>query len=85
MAMDQVVQVAGALLILVAFAAAQFGRMTLDSRLYLTLNLLGGVVLAWLAWHERQWGFLLLESVWTVVSAWGLLRVLRGQQPAAAH
>jgi hypothetical protein len=83
--MHQVIQVAGALLILVAFAAAQFGWMSLESRLYLTLNLLGGAVLAWLAWHERQWGFLLLESVWTIVSAWGLLRVLRGQRPAAAH
>ena len=40
--MDQVIQVAGALLILVAFAAAQFGWMSLESRVYLTLNLLGG-------------------------------------------
>jgi hypothetical protein len=83
--MDQVTQVAGALLILVAFAAAQFGWMSLESRVYLTLNLLGGAVLAWLAWDDRQWGFLLLETVWTLVSGWGLLRVLRGQQPAAAH
>jgi hypothetical protein len=42
-------------------------------------------VLAWLAWDDRQWGFLLLETVWTLVSGWGLIRVLRGQQPAAAH
>jgi hypothetical protein len=83
--MDQVTQVAGALLILVAFAAAQFGWMSLESRVYLTLNLLGGAVLAWLAWDDRQWGLLLLETVWTLVSGWGLLRVLRGQQPAAAH
>jgi hypothetical protein len=83
--MDQVVQVVGALLILVAFAAAQFGWMSLESRVYLTLNLLGGAVLGWLAWDDRQWGFLLLETVWTLVSAWGLLKVLRGQRPAAAH
>jgi hypothetical protein len=83
--MDQVTQVAGALLILVAFTAAQFGWMSLESRVYLTFNLLGGAVLAWLAWDDRQWGFLLLETVWTLVSGWGLMRVLRGQQPAAAH
>lgn len=83
--MDQVTQVAGALLILVAFAAAQFGWMSLESRVYLTLNLVGGAVLAWLAWDDRQWGFLLLETVWTLVSGWGLIRSLRGQQPAAAH
>ena len=49
------------------------------------LNLVGSVVLAGLAWHERQWGFLLLEAVWAVVSAWGLFQVLRGNEPAAAH
>jgi hypothetical protein len=82
---DQIVQVAGALLILIAFAAAQFGWMRLDSRLYLTLNLVGAAVLAWLAWDDRQWGFLLLEGVWTLVSAWGLAKVLRGQETAAAQ
>jgi hypothetical protein len=83
--MEQIVQVAGALLILIAFAAAQFGRMRLDSVLYLTLNLVGAAVLAWLAWDERQWGFLLLETVWTLVSAWGLAKALRGQETATAH
>jgi hypothetical protein len=82
---DQIVQVTGALLILVAFGAAQFGWMRLDSRLYLTLNLLGGAVLAWLAWDDRQWGFLLLETVWTLVSGWGLANVLRGRPTAVAH
>ena len=83
--MDQIVQVAGALLILVGFAAAQFGWMSLESRVYLTLNVLGGAVLAWVAWDERQWGFLLLETVWTLVSAWGLAQVLRGRVPRPAH
>lgn len=82
---NQIVQVAGALLILLAFAGAQFGWMRLDSRIYLTLNMVGAAVLAWLAWDERQWGFLLLESVWTLVSAWGLAQVLRGRPTATAQ
>lgn len=80
--MDQVVQVAGALLILAAFAALQLGRMRPDSRAYLVLNLIGAVVLAALAWHEQLWGFFLLEGVWALVSGWGLWRVLNGRPVA---
>lgn len=75
--MDQLVQVVGALLILVAFAAAQFGAMDPHSRVYLVLNFVGSSILAVLAWHERQWGFLLLETVWAIVSLWGLRTWLR--------
>jgi hypothetical protein len=75
--MDQVVQIVGALLILAAFAAVQFERMRPDSRLYLTLNLLGSAILAVLAVIAVQWGFVLLEGVWAIVSAWGLLSALR--------
>ncbi|HST70439.1 MAG TPA: hypothetical protein VLI94_12370 [Solirubrobacterales bacterium] len=74
--MDQLVQIVGALLILAAFAAVQFERMRPDSRVYLALNLVGSAILAVLALHESQWGFLLLEGVWAIVSAWGLARVL---------
>jgi hypothetical protein len=74
---DQLIQVAGALLILAAFAAVQFERMRPDSRVYLALNLGGSVILAVLAYIESQWGFLLLEGVWAIVSAWGLARALR--------
>ena len=73
-AMDQLIQIVGALLILAAFAAVQFERMRPDSRLYLALNLVGSVILAVLAGAESQWGFLLLEGVWAIVSAWGLAR-----------
>jgi hypothetical protein len=69
---DQLIQVVGALLILAGFAAVQFERMRPDSRLYLALNLAGSAILAVLAYLETQWGFLLLEGVWAIVSAWGL-------------
>ena len=71
--MDQVIQIVGALLILAAFAAVQFHRMRPDSRLYLALNLVGSVILAVLAVEAEQWGFVLLEGVWAIVSAWGLV------------
>ena len=70
--MDQLVQILGSLLVLTAFAAAQRGALSTESRTYLALNLVGAAVLAVVAAHEQQWGFLLLETVWAVVSAWGL-------------
>jgi hypothetical protein len=78
--MDQLIQIIGALLILAAFAAVQFDRMRPDSRLYLALNLLGSIILAILAVAASQWGFVLLESVWAIVSAWGLMQALRKSQ-----
>jgi len=76
--MDQVVQIIGALLILAAFTAVQLERMRPDSRLYLALNLFGSAILAVLAVIAEQWGFVLLEGVWAIVSAWGLSAALRG-------
>lgn len=71
--MSQLIQVVGALLILVAFGAVQMGRMQPTSRTYLALNLVGSAILAVLALASSQWGFVLLETVWAAVSAWGLL------------
>jgi hypothetical protein len=81
-AIDQVVQVGGALLILAAFILAQMGRLETDSLPYLGSNLVGSTILAIDAWIGAEWGFLLLEGVWAIVSAVGLARALR-TAPAA--
>jgi len=69
---SQIVQIAGALLILAGFAAAQAGLADVRSYRYLWPNLVGSAALAFDAWHERQWGFLLLEAVWALVALRGL-------------
>ena len=79
----QLVQVAGSLLILAAFAASQAGRLPIDSQVYLVLNFVGSAILAVLAWIDQQWGFLLLEGVWAIVSLWSLVQLMRGRTPTA--
>jgi hypothetical protein len=83
--MDQAVQIAGAVLILIAFTAAQRGSMSPHSLAYLLLNLVGSLVLTVVAAVEFDLGFLLLEAVWALVSARGLWRLSRGRAPSPAH
>jgi hypothetical protein len=75
---DQVIQIVGAALILIAYVAAQVERLDPQSRLYLGLNLIGSIILAVLAARGSQWGFLLLETAWAIVSLWGLVALSRG-------
>jgi hypothetical protein len=84
--MIQVVSVLGSLAILAAYAASQFRRLAPSSLTYLVLNAAGSGVLAVVAIIERQWGFLLLEGVWALVSVWSLFKLAAGREsgrPAA--
>lgn len=75
--MMQFISIAGALLILIPFAANQFGRLASSTLAYQLLNLLGSGTLAVVAVFERQYGFILLEGIWALVSLWGLVSMLR--------
>jgi hypothetical protein len=48
------------------------------SLVYPVLNLVGSFVLAVIAWVDERWGFLLLEGVWSIVSAISLVNVAFG-------
>ncbi len=78
--MDQLIQVIGSLAVLVGFALSQRGKLAASSRAYLLLNLAGSSVLTGEAALGRQWGFLLLEGIWAVVSAVSLAHTLRASR-----
>ena len=73
----QVISLIGAILILSAFAAAQMRRMKQESVAYQALNLFGGICLCIAAVAALQYGFILLEGSWAILSAHGLWRVGR--------
>ena len=79
--MDQVAQIIGAVFILSAFVASQQNRMRPDSVQFLGLNTAGAAILAVVAAMDRDMGFVLLEGVWTLVSARGLRRALNRPNP----
>jgi hypothetical protein len=75
---ESMLQIVGAVLVLAAFVAAQARWLSQQHLAYLLLNTVGAAILAVLAYQERQWGFLMLEGVWTLVS-------LRGVAQWSAH
>ncbi len=71
----QIASFIGALLILMAYAGAQFGWMSPRKPWYNILNAVGSAILAYIAFHPFQVGFVLLEVAWTIISLYALVRV----------
>ena len=82
--MRQAIGVIGALLILVPFTALQLGRLRTSSLGYQLMNFAGAAILTTVAILERQYGFIMLEGVWALMSLVGLRRVLTGPPTDAA-
>ena len=80
---EQAVQLVGAVLVLGGFAGSQLGWFDSRSLRYLLLNAVGSALLAVVAIHGREWGFILLEGTWTIVSLLGIARLFT-RKPAAA-
>lgn len=82
--MLQVISIAGSLIILAAYGANQFGLLPSATLLYSVLNLIGSAILAAIALIEHQWGFLLLEGVWALISLWTTFALLTGAKAGGA-
>lgn len=70
----QIASFVGALLILIAYAGAQFGWMSSRKPWYNILNAFGSAILAYIAFRPFQIGFVLLEVAWTLISLYALAR-----------
>lgn len=73
----QTISLLGAACLLLAYIASQRGRMRTVSVAYNVLNVVGSGLLAWVAIHDRRWGFIILEVVWALVSIPPLVQAAR--------
>ena len=73
----QVISIAGALMVLTAYAAHQFDRLSKETYTYQLLNTIGGAALVAAAITTRQAGLIIMEGAWTVISFAGLIKVMR--------
>ncbi len=74
----QLISVTGAVLVLLGFAGLQTKRLDRDDTSFNLLNLIGSLLLAWVAIHDRRWGFIGLEVIWAGFSIPPLLRKRAG-------
>jgi predicted anti-sigma-YlaC factor YlaD len=70
----QLLSLAGAALVLVAFVALQLGRMEREDVAFNVLNFAGSVLLAWVAIVDHRLGFIVLEVAWATFSLIPLFR-----------
>lgn len=70
----QIVSLCGAALVLMAFAGLSFGKLKSNGRLYNVFNFVGSSGLFSAAVSAGQWGFLILNAVWALVSLHALVR-----------
>jgi hypothetical protein len=71
---EQLISLIGALMILGAYGAQQFHKLSANSSLYLALNFVGAVILAIIAIRARQLGLSLVETAWALISLFVLLK-----------
>ncbi len=84
--MVQLISVLGALAILGAYAASQFGFVDPSKLSYQVANCVGSAVLTVVAVIDWQLGFILLEGAWALVSLWGIATILwRDSTSPRAH
>jgi len=80
----QILSLTGAILILIAYTANQMDRLALLTLRYQILNFVGGAALFVTAIFETQYGFMLMEGAWTIISFFGLINVIRKKLAASS-
>ncbi|QQR86204.1 MAG: hypothetical protein IPJ76_16650 [Flavobacteriales bacterium] len=72
--MKQLPQLIGAALLLVGYGLSQTGKISQESLAYNLFNLFGAILLLIDAIRAKQWGFIILEAAWVILTIPALWR-----------
>jgi hypothetical protein len=78
--MPSIIGTVGVFLLLLAFFLNLFKKIEQDSKLYISLNILGAGLAACYSLLIGAIPFLVLESIWAVVAISKLITILRAQK-----
>lgn len=78
---DQYVSLLGAFLILIAYGVQSLRPGALSPFAYQLLNALGAGALCFTAILHLQYGFIVLEGTWVIISLFALIRMGLGKEP----
>jgi hypothetical protein len=76
---QQMASFGGAIMILVAYIGHQMKWMDARKGGYNVLNAAGSAILAYIAFHPFQLGFVVLEVAWALISLYALARGFKTQ------
>jgi hypothetical protein len=79
--MSQILSLAGAAFVLVAFGGLQLGRMAPEDLHYQLTNLVGATLLIAAAVMTKTWGFIVLNVVWAAFAVVKLVGLARHRTP----
>lgn len=64
-------------LILIAYFLNTAKLIPQEGKLYYVLNIVGAAIAAYASYLIQYWPFVILETTWTLVSIYGLMKTMR--------
>jgi len=77
MAYNDIIGTIGVAIILLAYFLNTAGMIIRNGRLFYVMNIIGAALATYASVLIDYWPFVILEASWTLVSIYGLMRIMR--------
>jgi len=77
MTYNDIIGTIGVAMILIAFYLDTIKLLSKNRKLYYVMNMIGAALACYASVLLSYWPFVILEGAWTLVSIYGLMRVMR--------